>query len=391
MHQTFLRLRLLPIVGLAIVCLLQPGAAVLAATPDATRVLSAGGFIKLHGLLGDISPGRELRGDQELFVPQIPLTAVPDEDDRRTHLHARASRLWLRLQQPDTALGDVEVFAEADWFKDFDSYSPRLRHAYVKAGRLLAGQSWSTFINTQALADIDAGTAVGNSVTRLHLLRFSQPLRDKLQLHVALEDPVNRLHFSGSSGISVIERERPYDIVLRLEALPDWGSVSLSGVWRELSATSARAQTADQRGATAFSLAGRIDTGALDNLRFMFNYGAGLARHSTLGTFADAVVEPDGSLEAISGYSTLLAYQHYWTPQWRSTFALSSARSELPALAPATLTRSTRSGHVNLIWAPNTRWSLGAEYLYGWRASHAGSDGELQRLQLTWRLNFQAP
>lgn len=381
----------LSLLGLLTSSLLLPGTSALAATAPETPAFSAGGFFKLHGQLGDHSASGDLRGDQELFIPQVPVAAGPDDADRRTHVHARASRLWLRLQRQGTTLGNLEAFVEADWFKDFDSYSPRLRHAYLRAGRLLVGQSWSTFINTQALADLDAGTAVGNSVTRLHLLRWSQPLRDGLQLHVALEDPVNRLHFSGSGSISVIERERPYDIALRLEALPDWGTLSFSGVWRELSVTSSRAQPADQRGATAFSLAGRIDTGQLDNLRLMFNYGEGLARHSTLGTFADAVVESDGSLDANTGYSALLAHQHYWTPQWRSTFAVSSARSELPAAAAGTLTRSTRSGHLNLIWAPNARWSLGAEYLYGWRATHAGSDGELQRLQLTWRLNFQAP
>lgn len=386
MHRTASTPRLL----LALI-LLFSGSSALSATAADTPLFSSGGFLKVHGLLGDISAGRDLRGDQELFIPQLPVAARPDADDQRTHVHARASRLWLRLQHDDSRFGSLELFAEADWFKESDGYSPRLRHAYLKAGRLLVGQSWSTFINTQALADIDAGIAVGNSVTRLHLLRWSQPLRDGLQLHVALEDPVNRLYFSGNSGITVIERERPYDIAVRLEALPDWGSLSLSGVWRELSVTSDRVRPADSRSALAFSLAGRIDTGALDNLRFMLNYGDGLARHSTLGAFADAVVAADGSLDANTGYSTLLAYQHYWAPQWRSTLAVSTARSELPASAAGGLTRNTSSGHLNLVWAPNQRWSLGVEYLHGWRELKQAADGELQRLQLTWRLNFQMP
>lgn len=383
MHRAAATARLLWTLGL-----LLAGASALAATAPDTPLFSAGGFLKVHGLLGDISAGRDLRGDQELFIPQLPVAARPDADDRRTHLHARASRLWLRLQHDGSRLGTLELFAEADWFKDFDGYRPRLRHAYLKAGRLLLGQSWSTFINTQALADIDAGTAVGNSVTRLHLLRWSQPVRDDLQLQVALEDPVNRLHFSGSNGISVIERERPYDIAVRLETLPDWGSLSVSGVWRELSITSDRALPADHRSAMAYSLAGRVDTGALDNLRFMLNYGDGLARHSTLGAFADAVVEADGSLDANTGYSALLAFQHYWAPQWRSTLAVSTARSDLPASVAGVLTRSTSSSHLNLIWAPNQRWSLGVEYLQAWRELKQGADGELQRLQLTFRLNL---
>jgi hypothetical protein len=381
---------LLLAIGLLAPGLLLSGTSVLAAAAPEIPVFSAGGFFKLHGMIGDISAGRDLRSDQDLYIPQLPVAARPGDDDDRTHLHARTSRLWLRLQHNGPQLGPFELFAEADWLKDFDQYRPRLRHAYLKAGRLLVGRSWSTFINTQALPDIDAGIAVGASVTLLHQLRWTQALHDNLQLHVALEDPANRLHFSGTSGISVIERERPYDLALRLESLPAWGSLSFSGVWRELSVTSSRTRTADQQSTMAFSLAGRIDTGALDNLRFMFNYGDGLARHSTLGTFADAMVEADGSLDTNTGYSTLLAYQHYWTPQWRSTLAFSTARSDLPAVAAGSLTRSTSSSHLNLIWTPNLRWSLGIEYLHGWRETKTGANGELQRLQLTWRLNFQA-
>lgn len=349
---------------------------------------SAGGFLKVHALLGDIGASRDLRSDQELFIPQIPVTARPAGDSRRHHLHARASRLWLRLQTETSPVGAIELFAEGDWFQAFDEYRPRLRHAYLRAGRLLVGQTWSTFVNPQALADIDAGTAVGNSVTRLQQLRWTLPLRDDLQLHMALEDPVNRLQFSGNSSITAIGRERPYDLALRLDSQRDWGSLSLAGVWRVLSVTSARLQAADRRTVTAYSLAGRIDIGTLDNLRFMLNAGSGLARHSTLGTFADAVVNDDGALEGSTGITTMVAWQHFWSRNWRSTFALSTARSNLPAAAAATLTRSTRSAHANLIWSPGSRWSLGAEYLYGWRELQQGADGELQRLQFTFRLNF---
>jgi len=349
---------------------------------------SAGGFLKVHGLLGDIGAGRDLWGDQELYIPQIPLTTRPAGDSNRTHLHARASRLWLQARSNDSSLGPVEVLVEGDLFKVHHSYRPRLRHAFVMVGRLQVGQAWSTFVNTAALADLDAGTAVGNSVTRTHVLRWTQTLSNGFDLQVALESPLNRLHYAGESGFVRSSRGRPQDLALRLDMRPDWGSLSLGSVWREISVDDPLRNARDTRHGTAFSLAGRIDTQGLDNLRFMFNHGSGLARHATLGTYADAVVEPDGTLEPNTVSSALLAWQHFWTPQWRSTLAWSASITDLPPSAHPNLTRKASSAHLNLIWTPDLRHSVGVEYLYGRREVKDGRNGELQRLQLTWRMNF---
>lgn len=355
--------------------------------PTGELELSAGGFLKVHGLVGDISSDEHLRGNQELWIPHIPVE--PDNtDSSRGTLQARNSRLWLRARGPDTPLGRMEILVEGDLMEDMTGYRPRLRHAYGMIGRLLAGQTWSTFTNTAALADVDSGTAVGNTVTRHNVLRWTQPLGERLDLLLALEEPLNRLHPAGQSGFITRSDRREEDIVLRLNAYPDRGNLSVSLLRREISVHSATASPGDNRHGGAISIAGRLETGGLDNLRFAVKYGNALARHSTLGAYPDAVIETDGSLSLNTVYSTLLAWQHYWAPDWRSTFALSHSRSRLPDSAAGTLTRSAVSAQANLVRSFGDQWSLGLEYLHGQRHLKDGRDGQIDRLQLTLRVNF---
>jgi hypothetical protein len=363
------------------------GSLVLPHRLQAQPEFTGGGFFKLHAITGDLQDIAGYRGNQELFVPHIPV--VPDSN-KTNHaiLHARTSRLWLRARQRDTAIGNVEFMVEGDLFGDYSGYRPRLRHAYLAAGSFLAGQTWSTFINTSARADIDSGTAVGNMVTRHHQLRWTRSMNEDWQWQVALETPLNRLHYTNTTNIVAWHYDSRPDMVARLQASKPWGNVSLSLLARELSADAPWRNFAGSTSALAWSVAGRINTGALDNLRFMVNHGAGLARYATLGTYADAVVETSGAVDAVTTSSGLLAWQHYWTPQWRSTFAWSRSLSSLPGNAGSSLTRNAESLHFNLIWAPGTRYSLGGEFLYAARGLVDGREGDISRLQFTFRLNF---
>jgi hypothetical protein len=376
--------------GLVIAALLSqsvgPGTAAGAEFP----ALSTGGFARLHLLAGDISAARDRAGDSELWAPDIPVAGEPGLIRHRMNAHARESRIWVRAVQ-ETPLGDLEALVEADLDGDrADGHDPRLRHAYLMLGPLLAGHTYTTFSNTSALADLDSGIAVGNVVTRHRLVRWQQPLGGTVLLSLALEDSLNRLHFAGTDNIVSSGDRRPPDVVARLDQTGEWGNLSLSMLAREITTTSPTGTAARSDGdlGTAFSLAGRIETGALDNLRFMFNYGNALARYSTLSTYADATVTAEGQVALATTYSGLIAWQHFWSPRWRSSFALSLSVTDPHRTTSNRLTRESRSAHANLIWAPNQRISLGVEYLYGWRSLLSGEDGNLHRLQLTTRINF---
>jgi len=87
-------------------------------------------------------------------------------------------------------------------------------------------------------------------------------------------------------------------------------------------------------------------------------------------------------------YSAMLAYQHWWDNQWRSTVAYSFAQSNLPGFANGGLTLQGQAVHANLLWSPLVNATFGLEYLYATRTVESGTYGDLHRVQFSSRFNF---
>lgn len=356
--------------------------------------LSAGGFLKLHLLRGDISSARQSRrGDQQLHIPHIPLSSWAEGDRDRSALHAKDTRFWIRSVTPGNLLGNVELLYEIDLHDAADAHELRLRHAYLLAddvfgGEILAGQTYTTFIDTASIAESDSGIAVGTIVTRHRMLRWRQSLADNTDWLVALEQPQNRISRPQQNGYSVHGSGRRPDLVSRLHTRQTWGSLSLSAMLREIRHEDPITGQRQQETGGAISLSGRMSIGVLSNLRYLISAGNVLGRYSTLGTYTDAFLSGQNQLQLSSNYSAMLSYQHYWTPQWRSSLTLSQTGARLPEHAGDELTRMARSLQLNLIWAPTRLASIGLEYLHGERRVHDGRRGSLNRLQLSTRINF---
>jgi hypothetical protein len=103
--------------------------------------LKIGGYVKVD-LIHDFNA----IGSTDSFNSRtIPTDGRPGEN---TRLHARQTRLNLDFH-PNQDRDDLQLFVEGDFFGEGDSF--RLRHAYLRAGRLLAGQTWSTFMDESIL------------------------------------------------------------------------------------------------------------------------------------------------------------------------------------------------------------------------------------------------
>lgn len=348
--------------------------------------LDIGGYAKLSTLISDIAQPGESMSDQLFVVSGIPLRDGRNYVTHDTHSHAKESRLWLRASSP-TALGDAGLLIEYDWVGSASSYSPRLRHFYVRLGSALAGQTYSAFTNAAALADTHAAIAVGNIVVRQSLLRWTQNAADdSSQWIISLEEPLSRIARPGMSGMKVRNDERTPDTVVRWQSWQDWGNMTVSAMARRIAyqATGTRDQ---KKWGGAVSVTGVINVGTLDNVRLMFGYGNALGRYIG-STVADAYADANDSLSLRTSYGGTLAYQHYWTDTLRSTLALGFSRADLPMTAGSGMTREARSAHANVMWSPVSHTTFILEYLYGFRSTKVGIEGELNRLQLSARINF---
>ncbi|MGZ8946906.1 MAG: DcaP family trimeric outer membrane transporter [Methylococcaceae bacterium] len=137
------------------------------------------------------------------------------------------------------------------------------------------------------------------------------------------------------------------------------------------------------------SLAGKINTFGLDNIRFMTHYGNGHGRYMTTpNTFADAALNSSGSLDLVTAYGAMLSYQHWWSKQWRSSLTYGFAQADQPSYVNSVLNRQVQSIHVNLLWSPISQAMMGVEYIYATRELLDGRAGDLQRLQFSALYNF---
>lgn len=379
--------------------------------PGTDTSVGLGGFVKTDVLFGSVSAGRDRLGDQQLAMAQIPVGAA-GERSQITFL-AKESRLWFKSFTP-SAWGDVNTFVELDFYGDpaTYTYTPRLRHAYGSFGHLLAGQTWTTFLNASALPDnLDVGGSAGALASlRQPLVRWTEPftwLDTPMEWLLALEAPRSRLWVDNHLETAAANRaaagdpnldagywttpnaDRYPDLVARLNLNPEWGNMSLAALGRQLRYTNSGNGYRQDAWGGGVNLSGRINTFGLDNIRFMAHYGKGDGRYvSTTNTFADAALDSHGAIELSESYGAMLAYQHWWDKQWRSSLTYGFAQTDYPHYANPVLTRQVQSLHANLLWSPVSQAMLGVEYTYADRELIDGRDGILQRVQFSAKYSF---
>ncbi|WP_328824561.1 DcaP family trimeric outer membrane transporter [Thalassotalea algicola] len=233
--------------------------------------------------------------------------SVLAEDKSQTKFFANESRINMKFVH-----GEVTGFVEMDFYGGggneiiSNSSHPRLRHAFIKYQDFTFGQTWTTFMNTSALAETAdfAGPMVGEAFVRNTMVRYKMG-----GLEVALENPESW----GNDGIDDSPDADPAsddmpDIVAKYTFKGDWGNVSVAGLFRELNFNDGDSETA-----VGVSVAGKIKTIGKDDFRFQVHAG-------NTGRYVGVTAAPDvynGEAEESTSY--MAAYRHYWTEDTRSS------------------------------------------------------------------------
>ena len=108
--------------------------------------MKIGGFVKMS-VATTFDP---LGSDDRFVVATIPVDEGGLGDEARTSFSAQQSRINIDLREASSA-GDLRAFVEFDFAGDSDG--ARLRHASGQYRSLLAGQTWSTLVDRQALPE----------------------------------------------------------------------------------------------------------------------------------------------------------------------------------------------------------------------------------------------
>ncbi|WP_448212485.1 DcaP family trimeric outer membrane transporter [Colwellia sp. MEBiC06753] len=233
--------------------------------------------------------------------------AVLPKDKSQTKFFANESRLNMKFVH-----GDVTGFLEMDFYGGggneviSNSSNPRLRHAFIKYNGFTFGQTWTTFMNTSALAETAdfAGPMVGEAFVRNTMVRYQYG-----DFEFALENPESW----GNDGIDDSPDADPAsdelpDIVGKYTFKGDWGNISVAGLVRQLNY-----DNGDDDTTFGGSIAGKIKTFGKDDFRFQIHAGE-------TGRYVGVTAAPDvynGKAEQTFAY--MAAYRHYWTEDTRSS------------------------------------------------------------------------
>jgi len=364
--------------------------AVTLGTVDNTTV-KMGGYVKLDAIYSNYGDGSN--GDnigRDFYVPS--LTPVGGDSQSYFDMHARQTRINFST---DTKQGEhkIKTYIEMDFMVTPDgderisnSYSPRLRHAFISFDNWLFGQTWSTFQNVSSLPEtVDF---IGNTDAGI-FIRQPQIRYTAGDLQLAIENPETTVTTRNNNG----GRERT---VTSDNTLPDFvarynltsGDMSLVG------AVLLRQMTMDQGGVDdsepgfGISVTGKLMLGK-DDIRFGVNTGSGMGRYIGLNVANGAIVNANGQLDAIGSTGLFASFRHHWNDSWRSNFSYSAIMIDNDvALSGNGATKNTSSLRANALVDVAKNMTLGGELALANRELESGADGDLTRLQFMAMYKF---
>lgn len=365
-----------------------------------------GGYIQLDAMYSDYSDGKPSNDlIEDFYVPSLvpvePADGISDSYTS-TNLHAKTSRFFFTTKTKTDA-GDISTRVELDFIlsgqgdeRISNSWSSRLRHAFVKwdynsNSSLLAGQTWSTFFNVGALPDVlDFVGPTGTIFNRQPMVRWTMG-----GLQLAVENPATRL--TGNDGVNVTEEDGQDipDLVARYNG--NFGKLawSAAAIGRQLKyeqrPTNAIEGDSDDQFGYGLSFAGKWMLGR-DDIRFMANYGDMLGRYMGLNSFNDGYIDDSGSIDTVDQWGGFIAYRHFWSDRWRSTFSISASGADNPSTSQFAnannLAKEYQSAHVNLNWLPAPKLSIGGELMWASKELEDGRDGDMSRVQFAVKYVF---
>ena len=334
-----------------------------------------GGYVKV-----DVIHDFDEIGSTDSFDPRtIPTSGANDPGDS-TRIHARQTRLNLDVSGP-TSAGPFRAFVEGDFFSDQNGF--RMRHAYGTVGEVLGGQTWSTFMDEEAMPEtIDFESPIAFPLIRQAQVRWTHKSESGSYFALALEDPDSDI--IAPVGVTGESDEPLPDVNARIHWKNSRGHVQL-GLFGGMARFDPDVGSADDVALWGLNLSTKVATFGSDSAIAQVTYGDGVGRYRGGTT---AAPDADGDLEAIPTVGLLGSYEHHWSEEFRSTVMYSWGEGDIPDGAPATANEELTYGAANLIWQFCNRAWAGIEYLYGTRDTFDDEEGSANRLQLALRFDI---
>lgn len=357
-------------------------------------------------------------GDWAADIGSQPLNGTGDDLRRgKTNLTARQSRFGIKTHTP-TELGILRTKIEGDFvqsragnFTEADDntalvssgYQLRLRHAYGEIdgdwGKLLAGQTWSTFMDLDSLPEtVDFNGHGSASFMRQAQIRYTAKLGRAGELAVALENPhtiSDGTVFRAQSGINIDKRP---DLVVNWNKTFERGHVGVQFVNSEYRVKGAGIN--DSKQGYGFGIGGNYKVTDSDNLVLQITAGKGIGRYVPTTSYHIAAYDAvNNRIQLYRSTSWVAGWAHNWSETVRTNLAYGQTLIQdnyLTNLGAGGLdSRRMSEGFANVIWGIAKNTEVGFEYSWGTRKTYADQGnagisytGKRSRVQGSLQYNF---
>ena len=324
----------------------------------------------------------------------------------------RQSRFGVQATQPIGGK-DLYVKFEFDLFGtgvDAGQTTFRLRHAYGSWGPLLAGQTNSLFMDGDTFPNtIEYWGPIGMVFLRNPQVRYTFLGGARHRLAVAVEKPGNdidpgniRLIDPALGGALQATEELP-DITAQYRYTGDWGHVQLAGIMRRVGFETIGTvdnEPKNHKFGWGVNLTSNVKFGSKDVLHLGAVYGEGVASYmndggTDLGPKGRPVILANRQIiglrpDVVPTLGLMVYYDHYWNERWSSSIGWSQHQQYNLSFQSPDAFQSGQYASVNLLYTPDPRLLLGAEFMWGMREDNDGNKGDDTRLQVSFKYAFSS-
>lgn len=353
--------------------------------------------------------------DYSTFAPYLPLEGTAGAKRRnRDYLTGRTSRLGVESGMP-TRFGVLSAKIEGDFNNEprtggaevygvgrnvstqqaTNSYGFRLRHAYGQFAGLLAGQTWSTFMDVDNFPEtVDYNGPIGATFIRQPQIRYAYPTLKAGTFTVALENSASYVYDRTASTMPSSASRLP-DVVVRWDRSFAWGAMSVRGVTHEVRVNDSDAGVAASARGWGAGVALSCKPLGPDFLALQVTGGEGIGRYLN---YIEGALYDDAAKDLLleKAVGAVVGYQ-YKPADWARvnlvygmTHTLNNAFVDLakdPGIQKERFFGSNRwvhQAHAGPIFTPVKGVDLGVEGVWAKRVTLGGARGD------DLRVNFSA-
>lgn len=356
--------------------------------PGTDMYLKFGGYFRLDAIYDFTGAGSR----SQLLLAQIPIEGTPEATAGPFfNMHVRETRFNFDLRRRTDAGRSLKFYLEFDFFDEsLKSGQPRLRHAFVKYGNLLIGQTWTNLSDLRIfpfIMDFSAGDALfgGRSIQ----VRYEKDFTSNWQYAFSLEMPELDGIYNPDDQAGEVMPVLPL-FSARLSNNRDNGLLYIGGQAEQLRWYGRNQGPNKTALGWGIVFNGRQSITPKLYTTWHASYNSGITSQIIIftGSTQGAVLTPSGDLHLEDAITLAVGGGYQLVKRISVNLALAFMDQGKLDFRPDDTLENGYMGHANIIWTIDEHAMAGIEYAWGNAQNISNAKGNASRIQAMVKYAF---